>query len=241
MIRKQNDVTITVETTTGTVTVAAEASEDAALEARRADRAYDDVGPHAKSVRENLKQQVRKDIEKKAGEKTASLQTKVTDRLEGELSDVRQELDQAINRVTAEALERKAAQMGQIKEMTEDPQAGSLTIVVEVYVGPRMQYEGAAHSKNKSNSRNEGDRIARERDDHGMNPFRSTALCRRRDSHDPQLPPRLHAFRVISGGHRHCGADRAVAASGAKGAAGVCREETGLRIAIWSRPADGPR
>ena len=132
MIRKQNDVTITVETTTGTVTVAAEAAEDATLEAERADRAYDDVGPHAKSVRENLKQQVRKDIEKKAGEKKASLQTKVTDRLEGELSDVRQELDQAINRVTAEALERKAAQMGQIKEMTEDPQAGSLTIVVEV-------------------------------------------------------------------------------------------------------------
>jgi hypothetical protein len=41
-------------------------------------------------------------------------------------------LDQVVNRVTAEALKRKAAQMGRIKEMTEDPQAGSLTIVVEV-------------------------------------------------------------------------------------------------------------
>jgi hypothetical protein len=37
-----------------------------------------------------------------------------------------------VNRVTAEALKRKAASLGQIKEMTEDPQAGSLTIVVEV-------------------------------------------------------------------------------------------------------------
>jgi hypothetical protein len=132
LVRKQNGVTITVDPARATVTVAAEASEDTTVEAERTDRAYDDAGPHAKTVRQNLKEQVQKDIERKVGEKTAGLQTKVTDRLEGELSDVRQELDQAINRVTAEALKRKAAQMGQIKEMTEDPQAGSLTIVVEV-------------------------------------------------------------------------------------------------------------
>jgi formylmethanofuran dehydrogenase subunit E-like metal-binding protein len=132
MTRKQNGVTITIETTTGTVTVAAEECEEATVEAERSDRAYDDVGPHAKTVRENLKRQVEKDIERKVDEKTAGLQSKVTDRLEGELSELRQELDQVVNRVTAEALKRKAAQMGRIKEMTEDPQAGSLTIVVEV-------------------------------------------------------------------------------------------------------------
>jgi hypothetical protein len=132
LVRKQNGVTVTVETTTATVTVSAEASEETTIQAERSDRAYDDAGPHAKVVRENLKKQVEKDIDNKAGEKTASLQTQVTDRLEGELSDLRQELDQAVNRVTAEALKRKAAQMGQIKEMTEDPQAGALTIVVEV-------------------------------------------------------------------------------------------------------------
>ena len=33
---------------------------------------------------------------------------------------------------TAEALKQKAAQLGQIKEMTEDPQSGSMTIVLEV-------------------------------------------------------------------------------------------------------------
>ena len=130
--RTQNGVRIAVETTTATVTVSTEASEQTTIEAERTDRAYDDVGPHAKVVRENLKKQLEKDIENKVGEKTAGLQTKVTDRLERELNDVRQELDQVVNRVTAEALKRKAAQMGQIKEMTEDPQAGSLTIVVEV-------------------------------------------------------------------------------------------------------------
>jgi hypothetical protein len=130
--RQQNGITVTVETTSGTVTVAAEASEESTIQAERSDRAYDDAGPHDKVVRENLKKQLEKDIEQKVSEKTANLQTKVTDRLEGELNDVRQELDQVVHRVTADALKRKAAQMGQIKEMTEDPQAGSLTIVVEV-------------------------------------------------------------------------------------------------------------
>ncbi|MHB1422405.1 MAG: hypothetical protein ACYC3I_04250 [Gemmataceae bacterium] len=132
LTRQQNDVTISVETTSGTVTVAAEASEQTAIEAERSDRAYDEAGPHEKVVRENLKKQLEKDIERKVGEQTASLQTKVTDCLEGELENVRQELDRVVHRVTAEALKRKAAQMGRIKEMTEDPQAGSLTIVVEV-------------------------------------------------------------------------------------------------------------
>ena len=42
------------------------------------------------------------------------------------------QLDQATNRATAKALKQKAAQIGQIKELTEDPESGSLTIVVEV-------------------------------------------------------------------------------------------------------------
>jgi hypothetical protein len=45
---------------------------------------------------------------------------------------LKKELNGAINRVTAEALKQKAAQIGQIKEVTEDPESGSLTIKVEV-------------------------------------------------------------------------------------------------------------
>jgi hypothetical protein len=132
MTRKQHGVTVSVNTTTGTVTVGAEAEEVTTIEVQREGRAYDDIGPHAKQIRDSLKDEAKKDIDKKAGEKKAALQTKVTDKLEGELTDLRQEMDQVVNRVTAEALKRKAAQLGQIKEMTEDPQAGSLTIVVEV-------------------------------------------------------------------------------------------------------------
>jgi hypothetical protein len=132
LVRRQDDVTVSVDPDTGTVTVSSEASEQTTIEGEKVGRAFDDVGQHANQVRENLRQELQRDLDKKVNEKTAALQGQVTDRLEGELSNLRQELDQAINRVTAEALKRKAAQLGQIKEITEDPQAGSLTIVVEV-------------------------------------------------------------------------------------------------------------
>jgi hypothetical protein len=132
LVREEDGVVISVDAKTGTVTVSAESSEAAKLEGERQGRAYDDVGPHAKEVRENLRKELQKDLERKVEEKTAALQGKVTDKLEGKLTDLRQEMDEVVNRVTAEALKRKAASMGQIKEMTEDPQTGSLTIVVEV-------------------------------------------------------------------------------------------------------------
>ena len=132
LVRKQKGITITVNPTTGEVSVEAEAAQDAALEMEQDGRAYDDMGPNAKAVRKQLSEQLRKDLEKQAARKEAELQSEVTDRLERELGDLRRELDQAVNRVTAEALKQKAAQLGQIKEMTEDAQTGSLTIVVEV-------------------------------------------------------------------------------------------------------------
>jgi hypothetical protein len=132
LVKEEDGVVISVDTEKGTVTISAEASETTRVEGERHGRAYDDIGPHATQVRENLRQELKRDLDKKVEEKTGSLQGKVTDRLEGKLGDLRQELDRVVNRVTAEALKRKAASMGQIKEMTEDPQSGSLTIVVEV-------------------------------------------------------------------------------------------------------------
>jgi hypothetical protein len=132
LVRKEEGMTISVDPKTATVTVSVEASEEAVLEGERQGRAYDDVGPHATQVKQGLQKDLQKELDRKAEEKTAKLQGKVTDQLEGHLGDIRQELDQVINRVTAEALKIKAAQLGQIKELTEDPEAGSLTIVVEV-------------------------------------------------------------------------------------------------------------
>jgi hypothetical protein len=132
VVRAANGVQVSVELDTGIVQVRAEAAREVNLEAEREGRAFEDMGPHGDHVAKELRKELRKDLEKKAGEHAGRLQIEVTDRLEGELADLRKELNQAVNRVTAEALKRKAAQLGQIKEITEDPQAGSLTIVLEV-------------------------------------------------------------------------------------------------------------
>jgi hypothetical protein len=132
LVRRQNGVTVTVETKTGTVTVQAEASEKVELEAEREGHAYDRSGPHAQQTKKALQEELQKSLARQVDEKTAKLQREVTDRLERELAGLRTELEQAVNRVTAEALKQKAAQLGQIKQVTEDPQSGSLTIVLEV-------------------------------------------------------------------------------------------------------------
>jgi hypothetical protein len=132
MVRTEKGVTVAVDTKTGTVKVSAAASEQTTVEGEKEGRAYDDVGPSASAVREQMRKELQKDLDKKIQEKQAALQGKVTDKLEAALSDLRDELDQAVNHLTAEALKVKAGQLGQIKEITEDPQTGSMTIVVAV-------------------------------------------------------------------------------------------------------------
>jgi hypothetical protein len=133
LIRNEKGVQIRVEPATGTVTVQSQAEERVELEASKNVVADADWGRNlTKEARQSAEQELRQGLEKEAAKKTAALQQQVTKRLEGRLADLRKELDQAVNRVTAEALKRRAAQMGQIKEMTEDPQNGSLTIVLEV-------------------------------------------------------------------------------------------------------------
>ncbi len=133
LVRQGKGVTITIEPETGTVTVQAETTEQVRLQGDKEGEVYDAWGRTGRQqIQENLRQQLRQELEHQANRKTAQLQQEVTDRLEAQLEDLRQELDQVVNRVTAEALKRKAAQIGQIKEMTEDPQSGSLTIVLEV-------------------------------------------------------------------------------------------------------------
>ena len=55
----------------------------------------------------------------------------MTAKLEGQLRDLREELDGAVNRVTAEALKQRARELGEVQEIHEEPN-GSLTIKVRV-------------------------------------------------------------------------------------------------------------
>lgn len=132
MIRKDGDVTVSVNANTGEVKMKAESNEHVELEGSREDVGYDDVGPGEESIRSRLNTQLQQDLERRAEQQRQKLQQQATQKLEGRLADMQRELGQAVNRVTAEALKQKAAQLGQIKEITEDAETGSLTIKVEV-------------------------------------------------------------------------------------------------------------
>jgi hypothetical protein len=132
LVRERDGVTVSVEATTGTVTVQAADAQAVKLEGERHGFAFDEDGKHSRQAKKELSADLQRALNEKADKQEAELQRKLTDRLEAVLGDIRQELDQVVNQVTAAALKRKAAQMGQIKEITEDPQTGSMTIVLEV-------------------------------------------------------------------------------------------------------------
>jgi len=133
LVREQNGVKVTVDPASGTITVHSEQCEEANLMAEKEARVYDDWQQKSRQhVEETARDQLRGELEAEAKKKADKLQKQVTDQLEGNLADIQAEISQAVNRVTGEALKRKAAQLGQIKEMTEDPNSGSLTIVLEV-------------------------------------------------------------------------------------------------------------
>ena len=133
LVRRSGPITVTVDPQAGSVTVASEAAQNVTLESEKEGRGYDDFGQQGRrQAEETLRREAREQMEREAGDRRSRLQREVTDRLEAELLDLQAEVNGVVNRVTAEALKRKAARLGQIKELTEDPQSGSLTIVLEV-------------------------------------------------------------------------------------------------------------
>ncbi|MCA9062129.1 MAG: hypothetical protein KDA96_03700, partial [Planctomycetaceae bacterium] len=69
---------------------------------------------------------------KQAQSREQKLTQQATEELENVLRDLQCELDGVVNRVTAQALKQKAATLGEIKQITEDTENGSMTIVLEV-------------------------------------------------------------------------------------------------------------
>ena len=131
-VRTTDGVQVTVDVASGEVTVQAAASRAINLVDDNTGWTPQARGPVARRVEKQLREELKKTLANRAGERKEQLQEEVTNKLEAHLGDLRKELDQAVNRVTAEALKRKAAQLGTIKQVTEDPQSGSMTIVLEV-------------------------------------------------------------------------------------------------------------
>lgn len=132
LVRKGDGISVTVDPCNGEVTVAAETEQTVQLEGTREGFGYDDIGPSNRTIRERLSNEVKSDLEKRAEQSAARLQSEATQKLEKKLAELQPELTSVVNRVTAEALKEKAAQLGEIKEIHEDQQSGSLTIKVEV-------------------------------------------------------------------------------------------------------------
>jgi ethanolamine utilization cobalamin adenosyltransferase len=122
-------VEVRVDAQQGTVTVSAASKEQVEVSKTREVRAYaeNDV-----VTRERARADIQAELETEISEREKALQAKVTEKLEGKLGDLRQELDRISNRVTAEALKRKAASLGEIQEISEDSATGSLTIRVKI-------------------------------------------------------------------------------------------------------------
>lgn len=132
-LRRDDDgVVVTVDPCGGTVSASAKAEAEVQLEARREGVAFDDVGPHQRKVRADLREHARADLERQATQAKEKVQQQATDALECKLLELKPELDKAVNRATAEALKRKAAQLGEIKQIHDDIENGTLTIQVEL-------------------------------------------------------------------------------------------------------------
>src|SRR5262245_25976336 len=132
LVRRDDGVTVTINPCSGEVVIRAETDDHARVEGTREGFGYNDVGPSRRDVEKRLEKELLADLEKRVGEHEEKLQKATSGRLEQELQDLTPELREAVERITAEAVKQKAAQLGQIKEIHEDPQSGSLTIKVEV-------------------------------------------------------------------------------------------------------------
>ena len=125
-LRRETDgLEVTVDLEARTITVGATDQLDLALEQTGTTRR----GPRGEAVVRGVLEQA---LERRANQVEEQLQRTVTERLEGALADLRQEMDGAVHRATATALKTRAAQLGVVEEITEDEEAGSLTIRVRL-------------------------------------------------------------------------------------------------------------
>ncbi len=133
LVRTLDGITITIDPGTGRATVTAELCEEIELTHEASGWGDEDFGSSGREkIEEQLRERAREELAKQADTKEQRLGQVATAKLEGVLRDLQGELDAAVNRVTAQALKQKAAQMGEIKQITEDPENGTMTIVLEV-------------------------------------------------------------------------------------------------------------
>lgn len=128
-VRKEKDgVTVRVNVQTGEVAVTAEGHVDLNLETKRT--AVVD-NPNSPDKEKALRKAAQEQLDREAKAEEEALRRKVTTQLEGKLKDLKDELDGVVNRVTANALKKRASELGTVEEVHEDG-SGNMTIKVRV-------------------------------------------------------------------------------------------------------------
>lgn len=125
---EKDGVVVEVDARKGIVTVKAGARRTVDIAVERTGRAYAEDDPN---VTARLHGEVREEIDRQEEARRETLRQDVSKKLEKRLGDLRAELDQVVNRVTAAGLKEKASSMGQVEEISEDPN-GNITIKVRV-------------------------------------------------------------------------------------------------------------
>lgn len=131
--RTHNGVTVEIDPTTGDVKLSSEVCAE--REFKKTAETFGDTdwsSETKKQTREDLRKKAQKQLESQAAAAERQLTEKATEQLEDGLRELQAELDGVVNRVTAKALKKKAASLGEIKSVTEDTDSGSMTIVLEV-------------------------------------------------------------------------------------------------------------
>lgn len=132
MTRSDGAITVTVDPCTGEISVKSSAEETVSQEVKREASGFNDVGPNEESLRGRVKEQLRQDLDKRFEQEQSRLQNEATEKLEKHLEKIQPEISEIVNKLTRDALKRKANQLGTVKEMSEDAETGSLTIKIEV-------------------------------------------------------------------------------------------------------------
>jgi hypothetical protein len=126
--KQEGGVSVKVDLDSGAVDIVAEGHADLELSTERSAVV---AGPGDTTRTQALKQAARVALEREASAEEEALRKKVTRQLEGTLQDLRGELDGVVNRVTASALKARAAELGEVQAIHEEPN-GNLTIKVRV-------------------------------------------------------------------------------------------------------------
>jgi len=133
LIREQGDVKVTINPSTGVVQAEVILEHEVELKAIHEGTYFDETEENdRKTLKSKLKDAAKDDLEQQSSRREKQITEEATEKLSSALNDLSSELNRVLNKVTANALKEKAKQLGRIKEMTENEETGSMTIVLEV-------------------------------------------------------------------------------------------------------------